>query len=89
MVDVSQGSKLTDVEHILGSGTGTLDFAVKGENTYYTWDGTEEATWDIEGVEKATNDDEDRFIMFPQGESFTCEITLNENGEETVHCWSE
>lgn len=88
---VSQETVLTDVEHILGSGTGTLDFAVAGENSYYTWRGVENANWTVEGVERVENDDEDRFVIYPEGDSFTCEIPAegDEANQGPVRCFSE
>lgn len=86
MPRVSSGTELEYVEHILGSGTGTLDFAVEGENAYYTWEGEEEADWTIENVQRIENDQEDRFIAFPEDDYFTCKITIDDSGEETVSC---
>lgn len=83
---VSQGTKLTRVEYILGSGTGVLDFAVQGEDDYYTWEGTENDDWSIKNVGRIENDSEDRFTVFPEEGYFTCEISLDEKGRETVHC---
>ncbi|GAB3680442.1 hypothetical protein GCM10028857_03170 [Salinarchaeum chitinilyticum] len=88
---ISQETVLTDVEHILGSGGGTLDFAVAGENSYYTWHGVEDAEWSVEGVERVENDDEDRFLIYPEGDFFTCEIGADgeEHNSGPVHCYSE
>jgi hypothetical protein len=36
---IADSTVLDQVEHILASGSGTLDFAVVGENNYYTWHG--------------------------------------------------
>ena len=66
-----------------------LDFAVQGEDDYYTWDGSEDADWEIEGVASVENIEEDRFIMYPEGDVFTCEIK-SEGGERNpgpVYCW--
>ncbi|GAB3415882.1 hypothetical protein GCM10027435_12600 [Haloparvum alkalitolerans] len=68
-----------------------LDFAVEGEDDYYTWDGNEDADWQIEDVDSVENIDEDRFIMHPDGEAFVCDI--ESEGEEgntgPVRCWCE
>lgn len=85
MPRISSGTELEHVKHILGSGAGTLDFAVEGENAYYTWEGYEEADWTIENVQRIENDQEDRFIVFPEDDYFTCKITLDD-GEETAFC---
>jgi hypothetical protein len=87
MPHVSAYTKLTNVEHILGSGTGTLDFAVGGEDEYFTWDGTEEAEWSVEDVEQVDNSSEDRFILYPKEEYFICKII--DDGTEQVHCWCD
>ena len=71
---------LDEVEYILSSGTGTLDFAVRGEDDYYTWWGTEEADWKVDGVEHVENDSEDRLILYPVGGTFSCDISAD--GEE-------
>ncbi|WP_158056010.1 hypothetical protein [Halorussus halophilus] len=86
MPRVSEGTKLTQVEHILASGSATLDFAVKGENNYYTWEGPENADWTAENVLRVENDDEDRLILFPENEYFTCEVEHDSNGVEIVRC---
>lgn len=82
---------LERVEHILGSGTGTLDFAVAGESEYYTWYGIEDADWSTTGVERIENDDEDRFLIYPNGDYFRCEIEAeNQEGNPgPVRCQSE
>lgn len=72
--------RLEDVEHVLGSGNGVLDFAVEGRNEFVTWWGTEDAKWTVEDVERIENADEDRFIVFPEGEYFTCEIEVEDEG---------
>ena len=77
---ITQSITLDRVEHILASGTGTLDFAVAGEDEYYTWDGKEDAEWTVEDVGRAENTEEDRLIFYPTGEFFICEITAD--GEE-------
>lgn len=91
MPRIAQRTTLERVEHILGSGVGTLDFAVEGESEYYTWIGTEDADWEIEDVTIVENTDEDRFILYPEGDYFTCEIAaVGEKGNDgPVHCWSE
>lgn len=91
MTRISQTTRLEQVQHIIGSGTGVLDFAVEGEENYYTWNGLEDADWQVEDVATVENIEEDRFIMYPEGDSFTCEI--ESNGEEgnigPIHCWCE
>jgi hypothetical protein len=88
---VSQTTVLHDVEHIIGSGNGTLDFAVKGEDGYYTWNGVEDADWDVEDVDRIENTEEDRFIVYPVGETFTCEIDAGEDelNHGPVRCYCE
>jgi hypothetical protein len=75
----------------LGSGTGTLDFAVEDENQYYTWRGAEEADWSVEDVERIENSEEDRFIIYPEDDYFTCEIEAETEEENTgpVNCYCE
>lgn len=82
---------LRKVEHILGSGNGTLDFAVEGEDQYYTWNGTEDADWTITDAETLKNVDEDRIIVYPEGDYFICEITATQEEFNTgpVRCFSE
>jgi len=91
MPTITQRTRLDHVEHILGSGTGTLDFAVEGESGYYTWHGAEDVDWEVNDVATVKNSDEDRFIIYPDGDYFTCEITAD--GEEyntgPVQCWCE
>ncbi|WP_142860633.1 hypothetical protein [Salinigranum halophilum] len=91
MAVITDDIVLDQVEHILGSGTGTLDFAVSDEQEYFTWHGVEDAEWSISGVGRVENDDEDRFIMYPQGEYFHCEIsaTTEEGNRGPVVCRSE
>lgn len=91
MTRISQTTRLDRVQHIIGSGTGVLDFAVEGEDGYYTWDGTEEADWEVEDVDHVENIEEDRFIMYPEGEFFVCEIESagEERNEGPVRCWCE
>jgi hypothetical protein len=91
MPQVSQRTVLEKVEHILASGTGTLDFAVEGENQYYTWRGTEEADWSVEDVKRIENSEEDRFIIYPEEDYFTCEIEAetDENNTGPVNCYCE
>lgn len=84
MVRITERSRLERVEHILGSGSGVLDFAVEGESSYYTWEGEEDSDWVVDDVDYVENDDEDRFILYPEEDFFICEI---EN--ESVQCWSE
>ena len=56
---IAQQTRLERVEHILGSGTGILDFAVESESGYRTWRGAEDADWEVEDVARIENDDED------------------------------
>lgn len=79
---------LEKVEHVVGSGTGTLDFAIAGEDDYYTWNGIENADWTVEDVDYVENIEEDRFILYPEGEYFTCEIEADDEefNEGTVFC---
>lgn len=88
---ITEKTVLSDVEHILGSGTGILDFAIEGEDSYYTWRGTEDADWTIEDVDRVENSDEDRFIIYPAGESFTCEIAVTDSEHNTgpVRCYCD
>lgn len=91
MARITQSTRLSRVQHIVGSGTGTLDFAVDGEDDYYTWDGNEDSDWEIEDVASVQNIDEDRFILYPEGEFFICEIESGGEEQNTgpVHCWCE
>lgn len=91
MPRISQTTRLERVEHIIGSGTGVLDFAVEGESGYYTWEGDEDANWTIEDVDCVENIEEDRFILRPKGEYFTCEIDADaeERNYGPVRCWCE
>lgn len=79
-IRISQTTRLDRVQHILGSGSVILDFAVEGESGYYTWDGTEDSNWEVEDVDRVENVEEDRFIMYPEGKFFVCEI--ESKGEE-------
>lgn len=81
---------LERVEYISGSGSGTLDFAVEGEDSYYTWHGREGAEWTIEDVARVVNTDEDRFEIYPES-VFTCEISADgeEHNEGPIHCWCD
>lgn len=83
MLAVTDDLVLDRVEHILASGVGTLDFAVAGENEYYSWWGTEDADWTVENVGRIENVQEDRIILYPESEYFTCEIAAD--GEEDNH----
>ena len=91
MTVVSQETVLQEVEYIIGSGNGTLDFAVKGEEDYYTWHGVENADWDIEDVDRVENIEEDRFIVYPAGKTFTCEIDASQEefNQGPVRCYCE
>jgi hypothetical protein len=89
MPSIVQSTTLDAVEHILVSGTGVLDFAVAGENGYYTWRGVEDADWSVEDVERVGNADEDRVVLYPEGDAFICEIeaTGEEHNEGPVRCY--
>lgn len=91
MATISQPRRLERVEHILGSGNGVLDFAVDGQDDYLTWWGDEDADWTVEDVDRIENTDEDRFIIFPEGDYFVCEIEAQgeEHNSGPVRCWSE
>lgn len=91
MPRITTSTRLEQVEFILGSGTGVIDFAVAGEDAYYTWDGVEDADWSVEDVKLVENDDEDRFVLYPEGEYFICEIDADEEGlnGDRVRCWCE
>jgi hypothetical protein len=91
MPSISQTTVVEEVEHILASGTGTLDFAVEDENDYYTWRGSEEADWEVKDVARVENADEDRFVIYPEGEYFVCEIEADgeENNSGPVRCYCE
>jgi hypothetical protein len=92
MPKINQETGFERVQHIIGSGTGVLDFAVDGKDEYYTWEGSEEADWEVEDVERVENIEEDRFVMYPVGEYFVCEIeSASEGGGvagSRVRCWS-
>lgn len=88
MARISPPARFDRVEHIVGSGTGVLEFAVEGESEYYTWEGREDAEWEVESVGRVENIEEDRFIMYPAGESFVCEVEAGASGD-VVRCWSE
>jgi hypothetical protein len=89
MPEVIEQMRLERVEHILASGTGTLDFAVEGEESYYTWRGTEDADWTVEDVGRVENVEEDRILLEPEGDYFTCEITADgeEHNSGPVRCY--
>ena len=91
MARISEKTHLDRVEHILASGTGILDFAVDGENQYYTWSGTEDADWSVDGVSKVENVEEDRIILYPEGDYCVCEIEADseENNSGDVTCYSK
>lgn len=83
--------QLEKVEYIEASGTGVLDFAVADRDTPLTWSGVEDADWTVEDVASVENVDEDRFVLWPQGEYFTCDIQAeqDENNLGPVRCWVE
>jgi hypothetical protein len=89
MPSVIEQTRLDRVEHILASGTGTLDFAVEGEESYYTWRGTEEADWTVDDVASVENVEEDRILLRPTGEYFVCEIAADGDEHNTgpVRCY--
>lgn len=86
MTRITQTTRLERVEYILGSGIGTLDFAIEGEDAYYTWEGKEDADWDVEDIKSIENADEDRFLIFPEQKYFTCEIDVE---RDVVRCWCD
>lgn len=88
MVRVSAPACLDRVRHIVGSGTGVLEFAVEGESEYYTWEGSEDADWEVDGIGRVENIEEDRFIMYPSSEYFVCEIELTSDAGSLVRCWN-
>lgn len=91
MSRITQPTRLERVDYILGSGTGVLDFALQGESSYATWEGDEEVDWEIDDVSHVENAEEDRFIIYPRGEHFVCEIRIGTEEESTgsVRCWCE
>lgn len=91
MPRLAESVKLDRVHYIVGSGTGVLDFSVAGEEQYYTWDGQKAAEWNVEDVATVDNLEEDRFIMYPDGEYFMCEIEPqgDEGNLGPVTCWCE
>lgn len=88
---ITDTTVLDEVEHVLASGTGTLDFVVAGEKDYYTWHGREDADWTVTGIENVENAEEDRIIVYPTGDFFHCEIESDgeEHNEGPVRCISE
>lgn len=86
---IDETTKLTAIEFILGSGAGTLDFAVEGDEEYYTWSGEEDSEWTIEDTDRVENDEEDRFILHPEDNFFTCIVDVTDEGKDTVNCWCE
>ena len=91
MSTISQSTRLERVEHVLGSANGVLDFAVEGRNEYVTWWGVEDAEWTVEDVDRIENAEEGRFIIFPEGDYFVCEIEAEAEEHNTgpVRCWCE
>lgn len=91
MPRITKSTRLNEVEHVLGSGGGTLDFAVESEREYYTWEGNEDADWAIEDVDCVENAEEDRFILYPDENHFICKIDspVKEGSEAHVRCWCE
>lgn len=91
MNEITDSVVLRDVEHILGSGSGVLDFAVAGDSDYRTWRGTEDADWRIDDVEYVENSDEDRLLFYPIADYFVCEIEASgpEGNTGPVYCYCE
>lgn len=91
MATISQTRHLECVEHILASGTGVLDFAIEGQDDYLTWWGSGDADWTVRGADSIENAEEDRFVIYPEGEYFVCEIEAQgeEGNSGPVRCWSE
>jgi hypothetical protein len=93
MVEITGPTRLNRVEHIIGSGTGVLDLSVVDESEYRTWIGSENADWEITGVERVENIEEDRFIIYPEEEYFICEIEAEVGSGDSsgtrVRCWTE
>jgi len=90
MERIAQDTKLTGVERIVGSGTGTIDFEL-GNGELYIWDGAEDADWSVKNIDYIENGAEDRIVMHPEGEHFVCEISADgeEYNEGPVRCWCE
>ena len=86
MSRITRTTRLERVEHILGSGSGVLDFAIEGEAAYRTWEGKEDADWNVEDVDSVENASEDRFLIYPEAEYFTCEIDADRG---VVDCWCD
>jgi hypothetical protein len=87
MPRVSAETELKHVEYISASGRATLDFAVKDKDDYHTWEGDkEDSDWTVENIQRVENGSEDRFVIFPEEDYFTCRITYDDNGEEVAHC---
>lgn len=88
---ITSDTRLDSVEHILVSGSGILDFAVSGRDDYVTWRGTEDANWTFEDVASVENVEEDRLIVYPEGEHFICEVPADgeEGNRGPVKCRSE
>lgn len=91
MPTITESRTLREVEQILASGSGVLDFSVAGESEYYTWWGVEDADWTVEDVDRVENETEDRFIIYPEGQYFVCEIAADgeEHNKGPVHCYCE
>jgi hypothetical protein len=68
MSTITEDIVLEEVDHILVSGTGILDFSVSGDDSYYTWWGAEDSSWDVSDVERVENVEEDRIILYPEAE---------------------
>ena len=91
MSTISQSTRLERVEHVLGSANGVLDFAVEGRNEHVTSWGTDDAEWTVEDVDRIESAEEGRFIIFPEGDYFVCEIEAESEEHNTgpVRCWCE
>lgn len=89
MARIQTETRLERVEHVLGSGSGVLDFAIEGESGYYTWEADEATEWVVENVGSVENTDEDRFVIYPEDEYFTCLIEPDTGPAGRARCWCE
>lgn len=89
MPTIAEDVILEEVEHILASGTGVLDFAVADEESYYTWWGAEDADWEVSDVESVENVEEDRMLIHPEKDFFRCEISAEDEEQNMgpVRCY--
>jgi hypothetical protein len=86
MSRITGNTRLERVEHILASGSGILDFAIDSDDSYQTWEGREDSDWTVEDINYVENTDEDRLLIHPEGERFTCETDADHG---VVRCWCE